>query len=104
MLYLKGHLFVFELEGGALPAAGAVWTMRDFVGAVAGGSGRAGGTMPYSFTTQEMPRPFTAVGGQVRFSFEVENRTVASTAEQLAAVHTVPDPYYVTSAFEATTT
>ena len=51
-----------------------------------------------------MPRPFTAIGAAVKFAFDVENTSVASTAEQLAEVHTVPDPYYVTSAFEATTT
>lgn len=100
--YLKGHLFLMELAGGALPAAGTVWTMRDYVGAVRGGHGAAGDFGDYEFTP--FPRPFTAVGAEASFKYSVTNQSVASTATTLAKVHTVPDPYYVTSPFEATTT
>ncbi len=103
VFYLKGHLFMFELAGG-VPDAGTVWTMRDYIGAISGGNGRAGNGGNYVYTTQEQPRPFTAIGASVKFAFDVENQLVAADQEQLARVHTVPDPYYVTSAFEATTT
>jgi hypothetical protein len=104
ILYLKGRLFLVELTGGAVPASGAQWTMRDYVGAINGGNGAAGNTGNYAFTTQNMPRPLTAIGAAVKFKFDVTNEVQASTAATLAKVHTVPDPYYVTSAFEATTT
>ena len=44
------------------------------------------------------------MGAKITFAFDVTNSVGNSTAETLAQVHTVPDPYYVTSAFEATTT
>ncbi|HRP07379.1 MAG TPA: T9SS type A sorting domain-containing protein, partial [Gemmatimonadales bacterium] len=41
-------------------------------------------------------------GSSVKFAYDLENSVVASTAESMSRIHTVPDPYYVTSAFEAT--
>ncbi len=38
-LYLAGNLTIFELSGG-VPAAGAVWTLRSYVGAIAAATGR----------------------------------------------------------------
>jgi hypothetical protein len=101
-IYLRGHIFLMELEGGALPAAGTVWTMRDYVGAVAGGSGAAGDFGDFHYTG--LPRPLTAVGAEAVFKYSVTNQAIASNQETLAKVHTVPDPYYVTSPFEAVTT
>jgi hypothetical protein len=103
MMYLPGHFFTFELPaGGALPAKGVVWTMRSYIGAITGGRGDAGDEGDYSFTS--VPRPITAVGSTVRLSFNVTNRVAEATATDLQRVHTVPDPYYVTSGFEQTTT
>jgi hypothetical protein len=105
IFYLKGNSFVIELDGGQLPAAGTEWTMRSYVGAIAGGTGRErDDSAPYVFTTQNQPRPFNVLGARAGFRYDVTNEVVASTKESLAKVHTVPDPYYVTSAFEATTT
>jgi hypothetical protein len=39
----------------------------------------------------------------VQLAFDVVNQVVATTSRDLSRVHTVPDPYYVTSAFEQTT-
>jgi hypothetical protein len=103
VFYLKGYVFAMELAGGTVPAAGSVWTMRSYIGAIRGGSGAAGDNGPYEFTPIE-PRSFTAVGAEVRFTYNITNENVASSQETLAQVHTVPDPYYVTSAYEATTT
>jgi hypothetical protein len=47
--------------------------------------------------------PLTAVGVELQASYTVTNAVAASTANDLSRVHTVPDPYYVTSAFEQTT-
>jgi hypothetical protein len=103
VFYLKGQPFMFELAGG-VPAAGTVWTMRDYIGVISGGIQAAGDGGPMSFSTQNMPRSFSAIGASVKFAFDLTNAVGASTSETLAKVHTVPDPYYVTSSFEATTT
>ncbi len=99
LLYIKGHVFMMELAGGALPAAGTAWTMRDYTGAIAGGNGQAGNFGKYVYTPS-ITRPFTALGASYKFSVATTNETIASTNDILAKVHTVPDPYYVTSAFD----
>jgi hypothetical protein len=101
-LYLAGHIFLMELAPGAgLPAAGTVWTMRSYIGWINGGNGAAGAEGPYSFTPQV--RSFSALGATVALNFNATNAVQAPTATNLSQVHTVPDPYYVTSAFEQTT-
>jgi hypothetical protein len=93
VLYIKGHLFVVELEFG-VPPSNQVWTLRDYVGAISGGTGRAGDAPPYQFSVQGQPRPFTAVGASISFRYRSSQETVASTGAQLARVHAIPDPYY----------
>jgi hypothetical protein len=102
-LYISGEMYTFELEGGALPAEGAVWSLRQYVGAIVGGQGAAGDLGPYQFSNPEEVLPFTAVGAELRSSFTVDHTVAASSKEDLNQVHTVPDPYYVMSAFEAST-
>jgi hypothetical protein len=102
VMYLPGNFFTFELPvGGALPAAGTVWSMRDYTGAISGGHGDAGDDGNYIFTPRT--RPFTAVGATARLSYATVNQLAAATTKDLSRVHTVPDPYYVTSQFEQTT-
>jgi hypothetical protein len=103
-MYLAGHIFLFELApGGALPTAGTVWTMRSYVGVVTGGNGAGGALGPYGFNPGLTVRPFSAVGASVNLNFSATNVVVAASDSGLERVHTVPDPYYVTSAFEQTT-
>jgi hypothetical protein len=97
-LYLAGHIFLFELTGGAVPAAGTVWTLRSYTGTVFGGNGAAGNLGNYSFVPAT--RPFTALGAKLQISYTAENRLVAATTSDLKGVHTVPDPYYVTNTLE----
>lgn len=94
-LYLKGHFYLFTLSSTSGFSNGTQWTMRDYVGAIQGGSGSAGNFGNYSFSTQGQPRPLTAVGASVGVKFEVVNALTATTTESLDLVHTVPDPYYV---------
>jgi len=106
ILYMPGCIFMFQMA--ALPATGAVWSMRDYVGAIIGGNGFGGNDGPYEFTSVEAlsssnARPFSAVGVTVAVQYNVTNKTIASKTADLKAVHTVPDPYYVTSEFEQTT-
>jgi hypothetical protein len=101
-MYLPGHVFFFEMAAASPPAAGTVWTMRSYTGAIAGGHGGGGGNEGnYGFHTAV--RPFTAAGAEVRFSFALTNEVVAASRADLSKVHTVPDPYYITSEFEQTT-
>lgn len=104
VFYMKGYPFMVELEGGQLPADGTEWTLRTYAGAIAGGVGNAGtfNGGVYTFTGRS-PRPFQALGTEMLLGYDVTNQQIASSAESLEQVHTVPDPYYVTSALEATT-
>lgn len=104
VMYIKGYVFVFELEGGQVPAAGSEWTLRSYSGGIWGGDGAAGTFNGGQYVFTEQRRPFTAVGAELVFNYNVTNQNVASSEETLAQVHTVPDPYYVTSPLEATTT
>ena len=100
--YLAGNTFTFDVgAGGALPAAGTVWSMRSYVGAISGGKGRAGDRGPYTFFP--VARTMSAVGAQLQVAYSVTNQLVAASNGDLSKVHTVPDPYYVTSSFEQTT-
>jgi hypothetical protein len=98
-LYLAGNIAIFELIGD-LPVAGSVWSLRTYVGAISGGHGAAGDRGPYVFTP--VPRPFTAVGAELRLDYEVVNQVVAPSKNDLSQVHTVPDPYYVSSKYQST--
>jgi hypothetical protein len=103
-LYISGDMFTFELAGGAVPAAGTVWALRQYVGAITGGNGVGAGSLgPYAYSNPEGIRPLTAVGVELSTKITVVNNVVAATANDLTKVHTVPDPYYVTNQFESTT-
>jgi hypothetical protein len=102
-LYIAGDIFTFELEGGAVPAAGTVWALRQVVGAITGGQGASGDLGPYAYSNPEGFLPFTAIGAELRSSFTVNSQVANASKNDLSEVHTVPDPYYVKSAFEAST-
>ncbi|HEV8124780.1 MAG TPA: hypothetical protein VGP80_11080 [Gemmatimonadales bacterium] len=105
-MYLAGHLFMFELAGGQVPARGTVWSMRDYIGAIRGGGDNcvqctAGSDGPYVFSGFPAPRTFAAVGAELRLRYDVTNQLNSPTRDDLAQVHTVPDPYYLRNDFEA---
>ncbi|HKT60267.1 MAG TPA: hypothetical protein VJQ46_09460, partial [Gemmatimonadales bacterium] len=93
IFYLAGDIFVMSMP--ALPAAGTVWSERSYTGTITGGPGS------YSFTPAI--RPFTAVGATSALEFGVSSTVAAATNADLKSVHTVPDPYYVKSAYESST-
>jgi hypothetical protein len=101
-MYISGIISLFELQPATtVPAAGTVWTLRSYTGVVKGGNGAARAQGPYSFIPTT--RPFSALGATLRQSFSATNALAAATTNDLTRVHTVPDPYYVTSQFEQTT-
>jgi hypothetical protein len=100
MFYITGTVTMFQLS--SLPAAGTVWTVRTYSGIINGGNGIGGGNKgPYSF--RPAIRPMTIIGAEVQVVFDVTNQVNAPTVADLEAVHTVPDPYYLTNAFEEET-
>ncbi|HEX7919185.1 MAG TPA: hypothetical protein VF454_07265, partial [Gemmatimonadales bacterium] len=103
-IYIAGHFFLMEMNSAAptVPATGTVWTMRSYVGAINGGGGAvgtAGDLGPYSFASS--PSPFTAVGASVTAKYTVTNVIRGATANDLSAVHTIPDPFYRTNGYQA---
>lgn len=95
MLYLAGQFWIMGMA--ALPASGTVWHARYLAGGVTGAPGTFG-------FTEASVRPAAVPGLKVGLSYTASKALdlSATTATQLAAVHTVPDPYYVTNALEIT--
>jgi hypothetical protein len=102
-MYMPGNVFMFELPpGGTVPSQGTVWTMRSYIGSISGGKGGGGGDEgPYQF--RPAARTMAAVGASFTVDYSVTNAFIASADSTLTRVHPVPDPYYVTSAFEQST-
>jgi hypothetical protein len=93
IFYLNGHFFLMQMN--ALPAAGVVWNARFYSGAVTGSSG--------SYAFVPAVRPPAVPGLTIKATFTGNTLDPTKTSDSaLAKVHTVPDPYYVTDALEAT--
>jgi hypothetical protein len=91
IFYLNGHFFLMQMA--ALPAAGTIWHARFYSGAITGTAGS------YAFSGEV--RPPNVPGLRVRVAYTGSTLDAATTsAENLARVHTVPDPYYVSNALE----
>ena len=90
-LYLNGHFFLMQLA--TLPAAGTVWTCRFYAGSI------IGTPRHYAFLPAVRPPAVPGLRARITYSGSVFDPT-RTTAANLARVHTVPDPYYVTSALE----
>ncbi|HET9295246.1 MAG TPA: hypothetical protein VFO06_13215, partial [Gemmatimonadales bacterium] len=106
LIYVAGDWFTIELAGGAVPAAGTVWTLRTYIGAISGGRNFSG-TIDYGPYILAYPdggiRTMSAIGAEMRMSYDVVNQVNIANNKDLKEVHTVPDPYYVTNEFETTT-
>ena len=99
-LYINGQQFIFALTGGALPAAGTKWTLRMYWGVVTA-SADAGTTNPSGYAYAAAPGSPALPGLKINFSVTAPTNIAAATKEGLERVHTVPDPYYVTSSVRA---
>jgi hypothetical protein len=94
LFYIAGDVFLMSMP--TLPADKTVWSLRSYVGSITGAPGS------YSFTPAGV-RPFTAVGATSALEFGVSSVVAAAKNTDLKNVHTVPDPYYVKSAYESST-
>jgi hypothetical protein len=101
LLYIAGRISLIELAGPTLPT-NTVWTLRSYSGFVNGGNGAFGPQGPYEYFPTV--RPATAIGTEYQITYTVSNNTRSASNDDLTRVHTVPDPYYVTSGFEVSAT
>ena len=95
ILYVNGHFFLMQMA--ALPAAGTVWNARFYSGAITGSA--AGGD--FAFAPEVRPPAVPGLRAIITYTGSTFDPST-TTAANLARVHTVPDPYYVTNALEAT--
>jgi len=95
VFYIDGEFFLMSMA--ALPPANAQWTLRTYSGAVVGTPGS------YSFQSAIRPATIPGLRAQVAYQGTAFDATTTTDA-QLARIHTVPDPYYVTNALELTPT
>ena len=102
-MYINGHVFIFQLTGGVFPAAGTKWTLRSYAGIVRATTGPSTAT-PSGYTYTPARSSPAVPGLKVVFDVAAATSVAEETDSSIARVHTVPDPYYVTNAFETTTT
>ena len=94
-LYINGEKYFFKMA--ALPAAGTVWTLRTYAGQV-----RSTATLNpldasgYRFVPLTYRQAWIP-GLRVSMNADAPTKLVGET--DITNVHTVPDPYYVRSAF-----
>jgi len=93
IFWLTGHYFLMQMP--ALPAAGTVWYVRYYVGAVTGSAVDGN----FAFLSATRPAAVPGLRAQVNYEGGTYDST---TTVSLDNVHTVPDPYYVTNALETT--
>lgn len=100
-LILAGHYHIFHLTGGALPAAGTRWVLRSTAGFLSATNPST--LTPSAYVYNVRPAVAAVPGLAVDYVVAASTSTRSVTNSDLARVHTVPDPYYVTNEFEQTT-
>jgi hypothetical protein len=115
-LMINGEAFFMEMS--SIPAAGTNWRLRDVGGVVNVTSCTLLGTPPAAVTdpivgpdmsdcsgysyTGAATRPAFAPGLTYKITVSEKFSVADAASGDLSRVHTVPDPYYVTNALEAT--
>ena len=105
-LMVNGEAFLMALSGGQLPAAGTQWRLRAVSGTMTATCTPGLGVImtdcsSYTFAASSA-RPSFAPGLTYKITVEAQYAVDAAASGDLSAVHTVPDPYYVSNALEAT--
>ncbi|HTR21147.1 MAG TPA: hypothetical protein VMH88_09865 [Gemmatimonadales bacterium] len=105
VLIINGEPFFMEMSG--IPAAGTKWRLRAVSGNLSATSCSPElgpvmtGCTGYSFTGVAV-RPSYAPGLTYKITVAQKYAVADNTSGDLSRVHTVPDPYYVTTSLEAT--
>jgi hypothetical protein len=92
VFYLNGSFFLMQMA--ALPPAGTLWNARFYSGSITGTP-----TTSYGFTGAIRPPAVPGLKAQSAYTASTFTPGVTTNA-QLARIHTVPDPYYVTNVLE----
>ena len=93
-LYVNGERYIFQTN--SLPAPGTVWTLRTYSGEITTRPSSTLDASGYEFTPAD--RPPMVPGLTVVFESAAATRLAERVS--LDRVHTVPDPYYVRSAYD----
>ena len=99
-LFAYGHRFIFEMN--ETPAAGTKWTLRSYVGVIDVADAAVDDPDGYRIQpsrTDAWLQGTPLIPG-LRFTYEIETQTGPEGVPDLTQVHTVPDPYRGTSAFD----
>jgi hypothetical protein len=98
IMVVAGEWFMFELAPGAPLPSNTDWTLRSYIGSIFQNNSGA-------YTFRGGLRTASAIGAGFAVTYQAQNQLVAPSDPQqsVANVHTVPDPYYVTSTLEQTT-
>jgi hypothetical protein len=99
--YIAGHYHIFYLTGGTLPPAGTRWVLRSTAGFLSATNPST--ATPSNYVYNVRPAVASVPGLSVDYVVNAATSTRQVTNSDLARVHTVPDPYYVTNEFEQTT-
>lgn len=104
-LYVNGERYIFSLTGGAFPAAGQTWTVRSYSGLLRCASAPItldpGGCSYWAnFAPADIPTPRQPMVTGIAFNAVSTSATGPVGEIDMSTIHTVPDPYYVRSAFE----
>ncbi len=102
-LYINGQQFIFQLTGGTPPADGTKWTLRAYAGRVNATTG-AETTDPNGYVFAPAIGSPAVPGLKIQFNVASPSTVASAENDDLTQVHTVPDPYYITSSFETATT
>ncbi|MFI5091586.1 MAG: hypothetical protein ACHP7P_16215, partial [Terriglobales bacterium] len=96
IFYLNGKFFVMQMATTlAACCQNTVWNARFYSGFISGSAG--------SFTFTGSTRPPAVPGLKMAINFTGSTfNTAVSSDSLMAAIHTVPDPYYVTNSLEQT--
>jgi hypothetical protein len=105
-LYVNGERYIFRMCAGAgcaatLPASGTTYTLRTYTGILRAGTNASALSIDptgYSFRGDVEPRQPMIPG--LKFTAVSTQASGPSGTFDISQVHTVPDPYYVRSAFE----
>ncbi|MBI4545432.1 MAG: hypothetical protein HY703_09570, partial [Gemmatimonadetes bacterium] len=99
-LYVNGERYIFKVS--ALPASGQVWTLRTYTGLLrAPTNSLTNDPAGYTFWANLPPfEPRQPMVTGVRFNAQSTAASELVGAPDISKVHTVPDPYFVRSAFE----
>jgi hypothetical protein len=105
-LYINGERYIFQVCkpvgcAGTVPAANTVMTLRTYTGILRAGTNASALSLDptgYSFRGDVEPRQPMVPG--LAFNAVSTTATGPQGEVDITQVHTVPDPYYVRSAFE----